>query len=273
MCGGPPCQAFSIFGKRRGRKDMRGQLVYEYFRILGEIAPDAFVFENVFGLLTVEGGEVFKQACKELTEPRKGVKYTLSVVRLNAQEFGVPQSRDRVFIIGSRNGKTINNIEAICRDKLPMRTVADGLRGLAAPNVRYPSNHTGRDHSARIIKRYASMKAGDRDNFTRINKLDPRRPSYTIIVGSDKGGGKGHIHPFEPREVTPRESARMQTFPDWWTFSGNGRHAIRQIGNAVPPLLGFAVGNAVRTEIFGLGAIPFKKALKDLSQEHLFPEI
>jgi DNA (cytosine-5)-methyltransferase 1 len=116
------------------------------------------------------------------------------------------------------------------------------------------------------------MSAGERDHFTRINKLDLTRPSFTIIVGSDKGGGKGHIHPSEPREVTPRESARIQTFPDWWEFTGTVRHPIRQVGNAVPPLLAFAVGNAVREQIFGLPKIPVKSGLEMLSQQHLFPE-
>jgi DNA (cytosine-5)-methyltransferase 1 len=117
------------------------------------------------------------------------------------------------------------------------------------------------------------MSAGERDHFTRINKLDLAKPSYTIIVGSDKGGGKGHIHPISPREVTPRESARIQTFPDWWGFTGTVRHSIRQIGNAVPPLLGFAVANALREQIFGCRNVDFKSAVEKLSQKHLFPEL
>jgi DNA (cytosine-5)-methyltransferase 1 len=116
------------------------------------------------------------------------------------------------------------------------------------------------------------MSPGQRDHFTRINKLDLTKPSYTIIVGSDKGGGKGHVHPIQPREVTPRESARIQTFPDWWEFAGTGRHVIRQVGNAVPPLLGFAVANALREQIFGLATVPVKAAVEALSQQHLFPE-
>jgi DNA (cytosine-5)-methyltransferase 1 len=70
-------------------------------------------------------------------------------------------------------------------------------------------------------------------------------------VGSDNGGGKGHVHPFMPREVTPRESARMQTFPDWWEFHGTGRHVIRQVGNAVPPLFSALLAEHVRFHIFG----------------------
>ena len=280
LAGGPPCQAFSVFGNRKGREDHRGQLVYEYFRILSQIAPEAFLFENVYGLLTVENGAVFKMACEQLREPRKGLRYELSVLRLNAANYGVPQFRDRIFIIGSREGKTIKEIDALTVDprnhispsQLPFRTVKDALRGLSKPNEKFPANHTGRTHSDRIIERYGSMVPGQRDHFTRINKLDLTKPSYTIIVGSDKGGGKGHIHPTAPREVTPRESARIQTFPDWWEFTGTVRHPIRQVGNAVPPLLGFAVANALREQIFGLSTIPFKAAVETLSQQHLFPE-
>lgn len=280
LAGGPPCQAFSVFGNRKGREDHRGQLVYEYFRILSQIAPEAFLFENVYGLLTVEKGAVFKMACEQLREPRKGLRYELSVLRLNAANYGVPQFRDRIFIIGSREGKTIKEIDALTVDprnhispsQLPFRTVKDALRGLTKPNETFPANHTGRTHSDRIIERYGSMAPGQRDHFTRINKLDLTKPSYTIIVGSDKGGGKGHIHPIAPREVTPRESARIQTFPDWWEFTGTVRHPIRQVGNAVPPLLGFAVANALREQIFGLSTIPFKAGVETLSQQHLFPE-
>ena len=280
LAGGPPCQAFSVFGNRKGRGDHRGQLVYEYFRLLSQISPEAFLFENVYGLLTVENGAVFKMACEQLKEPRKGLRYELSVLRLNAANYGVPQFRDRIFIIGSRKGKTIKEIDALTVDprhhirpsQLPFRTVKDALRGLPKPNDKFPANHTGRSHSDRIIKRYGSMVAGQRDNYTRINKLDLTKPSYTIIVGSDKGGGKGHIHTIAPREVSPRESARIQTFPDWWEFAGTGRHPIRQVGNAVPPLLGFAVANALREQIFGLSTISIKAAVETLSQQHLFPE-
>jgi DNA (cytosine-5)-methyltransferase 1 len=113
-------------------------------------------------------------------------------------------------------------------------------------------NHVGREHSDRIVERYSSLKFGERDPKTRINKLDPKRPSYTIIVGSDKGGGKGHVHPFSPREVTPRESARLQTFPDWWEFYGKGRHVIRQVGNAVPPLFAAQLAAHIKQEMFNV---------------------
>jgi DNA (cytosine-5)-methyltransferase 1 len=275
LAGGPPCQAFSVFGKRRGRLDPRGTLVYEYARLLTELRPKAFLFENVAGLLTVEGGAVFQELLELLSRPSKGLKYTLSVLDLQAADFGVPQFRRRIFIAGSLEGKTIPSLEGICSDKpalgkLRYRTVADAFKQLPQIGHGSLSNHTGRKHSQRIIDRYRSLEFGERDHCTRINKLDPSRPSFTIIVGSDKGGGKGHVHPLEPREVTPRESARIQTFPDWMQFSGSVRHPIRQIGNAVPPLLAAMLGREIAHHFFETPKVPFREIITKLSADHLF---
>ena len=281
MAGGPPCQAFSVFGKRKGKDDPRGLLAYEYLRMLIELEPKAFVFENVYGLLTIDGGKVFTELCEKLSNPIDGLEYTLSIFRLNAADYCVPQFRDRVFIIGSREGKKVETIPKLCfknemestvdNKLIPYRTVLDGLRGLP-PMGRGLTNHTGRNHSDRIKERYASLAYGERDPKTRINRLNPNRPSYTIIVGSDKGGGKGHVHPFEAREVTPRESARMQTFPDWWEFSGTSRHPIRQVGNAVPPLLAAFIGREIIASIFNGERKKAREIVKFLSLEHLFEE-
>ncbi len=256
LAGGPPCQAFSIFGKRKGRDDPRGRLVDHYLRLVSELRPRAFVFENVFGLLTIDNGRIFQEIKTQLANPTEGLKYRLSVHRCNAADYGVPQFRDRIFIVGSRDGYVVPEIEPICSaptersNLLPWRTAKDGLKGVGVMGADGWNNHTGRKHSERIINRYDSLEFGERDPKTRINRLDPKRPSFAIIVGSDAGGGKGHVHPYLPREVTPRESARMQCFPDWWWFSGTSRHPIRQIGNAVPSLLGYAVGRAILSDIF-----------------------
>ena len=279
LAGGPPCQAFSVFGKRLGENDPRGLLAYEYLRLLKEIQPKVFVFENVYGLLTINDGEIFKKLCAQLKAPGRGVKYTLSIYRLNAADYGVPQFRDRVFIIGNREGKELGEIPKICApigldisgNLLRYRTVNDGLRGMPPVGVELP-NHTGRKHSQRIIDRYQNLQLGERDSKTRINKLHPEKPSFTIIVGSDKGGGKGHVHPVEPREVSPRESARMQTFPDWWAFSGTSRHPIRQIGNAVPPLLAALIGREIMSKFFKGKRRDLTQIVSLLNQEHLFME-
>ncbi len=254
VIGGPPCQAFSIFGQRKGLEDPRGNLVWEYLRIIREVEPKAFVFENVAGLLSIHGGKLYGQILEELS---LGGRYTVSAHRYQVAEFGIPQFRDRVFFIGAKNGTSVPPMEPThgkqslfsCR---PYRTAGEALRGLKEPgHAHSPPNHLGREHSQRIVDRYRDLAFGERDPKTRINKLDPKRPSFAIIVGSDKGGGKGHVHPHTAREVTPRESARMQTFPDWWEFHGTGRHVIRQVGNAVPPLFAAILAEHIKKHIFG----------------------
>jgi DNA (cytosine-5)-methyltransferase 1 len=175
-------------------------------------------------------------------------------------DFGIPQFRSRVFIIGHKNGSKIHPMENthsatpnLFNNLKPLKTVGNALANMPEPHIAGSLyNHVGRVHSQRIIERYTSLKFGERDSKTRINKLNPDKPSFTIIVGSDKGGGKGHVHPFSPREVTPRESARLQTFPDWWEFHGTGRHVIRQVGNAVPPLFAAQLASHLKEEMFGI---------------------
>ena len=256
VIGGPPCQAFSVFGRRKGLEDPRGNLVWEYERIIREVRPRAFVFENVAGLRSIHDGALFDRILEELTID--GV-YKVSTHQYQLAAFGIPQFRDRIFFIGSREGRHVPPMEPTHGDepliaKKPYRTVREALRYLPRnwQNSGVP-NHTGRKHSERIISRYESLVAGERDPKTRINKLIPNRPSFAIIVGSDQGGGKGHVHPFVPREVTPRESARMQTFPDWWEFHGTGRHVIRQVGNAVPPLFAALLAEHIRKHVYDVG--------------------
>lgn len=281
LAGGPPCQAFSVFGRRQGKADPRGRLAWDFIRLIGEIEPQSFLFENVYGLLTVDGGAVFNEICDQLGNPQEGLHYSIKVFRLNAINYGVPQYRDRVFILGLRQNLEITDVPTICdtlstdlfgSSRLAYRTVGDGLRNLPPLGDASIANHSSRKHSERIIARYGSMKPGERDKHTRINKLDLNKPSFTIIVGSDAGGGKGHIHPIEPREVSPRESARMQTFPDWWRFSGSGRHPIRQVGNAVPPLLAALVGKHVLHQYFNRRVRGYREIIQYLSLDHLFSE-
>ncbi|WP_432742838.1 DNA cytosine methyltransferase [Methylobacter sp. G7] len=254
LIGGPPCQAFSVFGQRKGLEDPRGNLVWEYLRILQEIQPTAFVFENVAGLKSIHNGELYDEILKSLA--LDGL-YTVSAHNYQLADFGIPQFRDRIFFIGTKNGTLVPPMEPTHGEQClsasnPYRTADEALRFLPAPGESsHVPNHIGRKHSQRIIDRYQSLKFGERDPKTRINKLHPERPSFTIIVGSDKGGGKGHVHPFTPREVTPRESARMQTFPDWWQFHGTGRHVIRQVGNAVPPLFAAQLAEHIKVHVFG----------------------
>jgi len=259
VIGGPPCQAFSIFGKRKGLQDPRGNLVFEYARIIDELNPKGFLFENVAGLKTIHGGQLFEKLIEKLSF---GGRYKVSAHEYQVADFGVPQFRQRIFIVGCQGEDKIPPMDTnhtspntIFNGHMPYKTVGIALSDMPKPITDWRGkpeidSHVGRKHSQRIIDRYASLKFRERDPNTRINKLDPQRPSYTIIVGSDKGGGKGHVHPFFPREVTPRESARLQTFPDWWEFCGRGRHVIRQVGNAVPPLFAAQLADYLAEKIF-----------------------
>jgi len=288
LTGGPPCQSFSVFGRRRGMDDPRGNLMWRFVSYVKALEPECFWLENVPGLLTVNGGETFEQVLQalEAIQPYK-VKFYV----VEAADYGVPQYRKRVFIIGSRSGielpSTLPELLAthggteqlkgddiqMETDRLPRVCVKHALTGLPE-ELGTIHNHIGRKHSDEIKNRYRNLRLGERDSATRINKLHPDRPSYTIIVGSDKGGGKGHVHPFQPREVTPRESARMQTFPDFWCFSGTSRHPIRQVGNAVPPVLAAVWAKYIALNLFGipLGTLrTTDEMLLSLGQTHLLP--
>ena len=262
VLGGPPCQAFSVFGQRKGTQDPRGNLVWEYLRIIREVKPRAFLFENVAGLKSIHGGQLYTNILEQLG----ACGYAVSAHSYQVADFGIPQFRDRVFFIGAIDGAVVPQMEPTHGNRSlfleKYRTVGEALRSLPEPGPHSNiHNHIGRKHSKRIIDRYRSLKFGERDPKTRINRLDPTRPSFTIIVGSDKGGGKGHVHPLVPREVTPRESARIQTFPDWWEFQGTGRHVIRQVGNAVPPLFAALLAEHVKMHVFSAKK---KKSYDDL---------
>lgn len=285
LAGGPPCQSFSVFGRRQGMGDPRGQLVYQYLRILQGVRPRVFLFENVPGLLSIGDGEIFQSFIRAAESPFGGYRYRVKKYVLEAARFGVPQFRTRVIVVGvldvpglsappdagpQETHSEPDSLFTLRGGMIPFNTVRDALRGLppvGTPGA--PRNHVGRVHGSDIIKRYKGLTHGERDPKTRINRLHPERPSYTIIVGSDKGGGKGHVHPDLPREVTPRESARMQSFPDWWGFCGTSRHPIRQVGNAVPPILAAAIGSFIRKEIFGLRSPLREDAWRALGQSHL----
>jgi DNA (cytosine-5)-methyltransferase 1 len=274
--GGAPCQSFSIFGHRKGIDDPRGTLLWDYLRVIREIKPTSFIFENVAGLLTIDDGKVFHTFLDSLSkdENRKNI-YNITHYLLDVASFGVPQYRSRVIIFGSKKKqisapKKTHAISSNDKNLLPAKTVGDALDGLHEPSQMSLPNHIGRLHGKDIIERYTQLKFGERDPKTRINRLNPDKPSFTIVVGSDKGGGKGHVHPYIPREVTPRESARLQSFPDYWAFTGTSRHPIRQVGNAVPPIFAAVLGANLLKEEFGLANTPnYYEIIKRLGLKYL----
>jgi len=244
MAAGPPCQSFSILGSRRALEDPRGKLTVKYFELIAEVRPKAFIFENVPGILTVNKGKVWDDLISLIQEV---TGYSLHLQRLNSVNYGIPQIRERIVMVGFR--EDINDAEFIIPD-YPTGTYSN-LLPLNAPsawaleNVKKLPNHLIRQHGERVKNRYEKIPEGGRDSTDHTDRINSTKPSGTVLVGSSAGGGRPHIHPFEPRVITVREAARLQSFPDWYVFQGSTTDQYRQVGNAVPPLLAYEVGMSI----------------------------
>jgi DNA-methyltransferase (dcm) len=249
VAAGPPCQSFSILGRRGALNDPRGQLALKYFDLVAEIRPRAFLFENVPGLLTVNKGEDWNRL---LEYARETTGYDLHFSKLNAANFGIPQFRERVFLVGFReptnfifphtaSGPFVEELRqeqgGLLKEYTPSSNALVEVEGLP--------NHIIRQHGEEVRRRYRNILPGERDRTDHTDRIDPERPSGTVLVGSSAGGGRPHIHPFEPRVITVREAARLQSFPDWYVFQGTSTAQYRQVGNAVPPLLAYEVGKKI----------------------------
>lgn len=239
--GGPPCQPFSIAAnqrfsksgdrfKRVGFESPKGTLIFDYLAVVLHFMPRWVLIENVPGLADIDGGEQISSVIQSLNRAGYWVNDPLV---LNARDFGVPQERKRLFVIATRDYQLLDNLE---RKKLSVVSdvLSDNFEGL--------SGHYVRDHKAESLLRYMELGFGERDQLGRVDRLTPNAPSKTVIAGGRNGGGRSHLHPYVPRTLSPRECARLQTFPDWFEFEGSGARQFTQIGNAVPPMLAYQVG-------------------------------
>ncbi len=252
VIGGPPCQSFSILGSRKSTSDPRGRLVFEYARFIKEVGPRAFLFENVPGIRTVNKGRDWEEL---LAFFKAETGYFIHCTVLNAVWFGVPQFRQRVIAVGFRDHEAYKlfrwpvrrHSESVTQPELgllpprPARLAFEDLEGLP--------NHVLRVHGERVATRYSTIPPGGRDRKDHTDRVHPDRPSGTVLVGSGAGGGRPFIHPEEPRHITVREAARLQSFPDWWEFSGGPTAAYRQVGNAVPPLMARQIALSIKSAL------------------------
>jgi DNA (cytosine-5)-methyltransferase 1 len=247
VIGGPPCQSFSILGARKATADPRGKLVFEFARFIKEVQPKAFLFENVPGILSVGNGKDWKEL---LTYLKATTGYHLCWTKLNAVNFGVPQYRERVILVGTKEDIPFSWPEeeyAFSQEDLYLpppiasRYALEDVDGLP--------NHILRVHGSRVSGRYSKVEPGKRDRVDHTDRIHPERPSGTVLVGSGGGGGRPFIHPYEHRHITVREAARLQSFPDWWHFEGGPTASYRQVGNAVPPMLARAIAKSIMTAI------------------------
>ncbi|MBC8205843.1 MAG: DNA cytosine methyltransferase [Kiritimatiellaeota bacterium] len=262
VIGGPPCQGFSV--QRRGSNtDPRNNLVREYVRLLKDIKPKFFLMENVSGILSPRGA-AFIQFLKETLS---AAGYEICVEKLNAYDFGVPQNRKRVFVIGqlvAGSKKTFSFPLGIKdREKYPA-TVREAIFDLMELSEDDISNHRGDRLSDINLKRIRSLKAGQgREHLPSElqlpchSKNDGHRhldvygrmawgyPSSTITARFDSFSRGSFGHPELDRSITLREGARLQTFPDDFIFVGTKVSVARQIGNAVPPRLAQVIAEEI----------------------------
>ncbi|MDO9359972.1 MAG: DNA cytosine methyltransferase [Polaromonas sp.] len=294
IVGGPPCQGFSSLRPSRGvdLDDPRNALYKQYLKYVKVLRPRVFLMENVVGLLTANGGKLVSQIVAAFQ--RAGYRCDWRV--LNAANFGVPQKRERFFLVGVRtdlgvaaqpifpvpfhrfNGRVIGTakkeryvanpdvgLDAVTAweaiSDLPSLQSGESKYTYGAParneyqkarRVSAPSRlvlHEAADHNAKMLEVISHAGAS-------INALPPGlvssgysscysriaadEPSTTITVKFTSPASSKCIHPFDNRAITPREAARLQGFDDAFQFAGSKTEIASQIGNAVPPLFGFA---------------------------------
>lgn len=252
LSGGPPCQPFSIAGRRLGLSDPRGHLIAEFVRLAGELRPRVVLLENVPALSTSHNGDVVKATQAEL----EALGYVVQWRILNAADYGVPQARKRLILVA------IRDIEEFSYPPVPThsasgaggflrhRTASDALKDLpdvlAADGEDIP-NHEPTAHSPAMLATFALLEPGKRDPRSRHDRLHPERPGYTLRAGSGNYSPMRPIHYEYDRVVSVRESARLQGFDDSfvWPDSLSRLQQYRQVGNAVPPPLASAVGKHI----------------------------
>lgn len=267
LAGGPPCQGFS--SQRRGPdQDLRNDLVLHFSRYILGIKPKMFLMENVSGLLS-KRGKPFLDAFLEQVESGG---YKVQVFKVEAAEFGVPQLRSRILVIGQRKDLNLRDFKLplLRRSEVNFATVRDAIGDLPSPPLDGKSHHQFANHaretriSALNIERLKHISPGGGREQLPIHlqlpchvnnpghrhvetygRLHWDRPSGTITARFDSFTRGRFGHPEEHRSLTLREGARLQTFPDNFVFVGNREQGARQIGNAVPVVLASAVADSL----------------------------
>ena len=278
IIGGPPCQGFSQKGQRKSINDERNYLFKYFVNVVKEIGPRYFVMENVPNLLTSEGGYFIEEIKLLFSEIGYSLKYEI----LNAFDFGVPQNRRRAIIIGkydmnppllpTGNKMGVNLWDAISDlNYLESGSGEDISEYITDPITVYQKilrknskmlfNHKATKHSDLVIERLNLIppnsgrevlpekhrtKSIYSGTWTRM-KID--EPAVTITTRFDTPSSGKFTHPFLNRAITVREAARLQSFPDNFVFLGGKSSQMKQVGNAVPPMLAREIGNVIMKDI------------------------
>lgn len=258
VVGGPPCQGFSTAGKGNP-DDPRNFLWREYFRIVEKVRPMALLLENVAGMANKKNAhhlEAFKEQLREL-----GYNVTHGI--LNAADFGVPQQRKRLILLAGL-GWTPELPKS--SPGIQHTTAKQAIGDLVKAHSKV-KNHEPNDHAPHVVERWKKLVEGEVDPNYRRSRIYSDRPSPTIRAGGGHGPRGDHLAGFHPpihyslpRQLTVRESARIQSFPDEWIFQGSKTAQGRQVGNAVPPLLAKAIGESLKTGLKALARSDKRKA-------------
>lgn len=278
IIGGPPCQGFSLVGKRQ-QGDSRNSLYLEYVRFVETIQPDFFILENVKGLLSMEGGLYKDDIISRFGQIGYNVNYRI----LKASDYGVPQSRERVFFIGLNKNKfknTFFDFEKI--EKQQVVSTKDALSDLPSLDNKEDSkmyktaplndfqklmrkgsnkimNNDITVHNEKTIEIISMVKDGGsikdlpaeyyrvRNYNAAFKRMNSNMPSNTIDCGH-----RNYFHYKENRVPTARESARIQSFPDTYFFTGSKGSQYTQIGNAVPVLLAKSIAIVIEEYLKGV---------------------
>lgn len=286
VVGGPSCQSFSTVGQRGSIRDPRGGMFRHFVRVVRETRPRFFVMENVTGLLSaavkhrplnkrgpghpaLRADEEFGSAFNRVLAELKKLGYHITFDVLNAADFGVPQTRERLVCIGSRDGEPIQMpLPTYAKKKMGPRakwvSIKKALKGLKDPKPviktiaarwkkylkHIPAGGCWRDLPSKRMQRAALGKAynswGGRKGFFRRLAWDRPAPALTTRPESK---ATMMCHPDEIRAFSVREYARLQQFPDDWQFAGPLEKQYMQVGNAVPVGLGKAIGLAIMQTI------------------------
>lgn len=253
---GFPCNDFSMVGERKGTDGYFGALYKFAEKAIEEIRPDWFVAENVPGLMASGGRDIMQEFASS------GLGYNLSVHLFRFEEYGVPQRRWRVIGVGVRA-----DLEKEFRPPAPTHATPIGARE-ALRGVESVSSHNEMTrHSEKVVRLLSAIPPGDncwspevpldlRLNVEKVRmsliyrRLHPDEPSYTVVAAG--GGGTHGYHFEEPRALTNRERARLQSFPDDFVFAGGTASVRKQIGMAVPPLGAKVIGEALVRTLLGI---------------------
>ncbi len=267
VIGGPPCQSFSMLGKKEALDDPRGRLIHEFIRVVDEALPRVFLFENVTGLKSVENGKVLK----ELVDAFLSINYTVNCHILNSADYGVPQLRKRIFLLGNRASSVLQfpqKDHSESGSPAEWVTVEDAFRKIVEERWDLSRSDNRRmRHSPEMKKKMSLIRPGQnfwalppemRPNCWRNGKhlgkdtfgrIDPGKPSPTIrTCGYNPTKGR-YIHPQENRGLSTLEMAVLQTFPKEYVFEGNLGQIGRQIGDAVPVLLARKIASCILAQL------------------------